>query len=183
MAIDKVLYFPLTVVQTGGVFVQQVAPVVSDLTLSSTGTYQVVSLIATIGATADGMYILNPNTGQWRRVLPYLTLNSFIFDAVTLYVYVPTVGTTVLQTQGLGSVWSVYRNASAITAFTTSSNNIILSNPSQTNDTFCVVAWHGNGGSGGGITDAPANGLAYVRQNASWSTLDSQILDEGNFGS
>jgi hypothetical protein len=177
--IEKVLYYPITMAQGSGAQVLQSAPVVDDLTPGSTGVYPAVALVKDVGTYVNGLFMVG-TMGTWRRVLPYLTLSDLIFDAAIVYCWAPNAGTTVLPTAGLQTP-RVYRNAAQITAYTQSGSSIVLTTPSQTNDTFCVISLKTGGG--GGIADAPNDGLAYVRKSLNWSDLNLQTLTEGTYGS
>lgn len=182
MAIDKVLYFPITAVSSIGTRVPLFAPVVDSLTVSSTGTFSVVALVKDVGTQLAGLYRLD-DLGVWRRALPYLTLSSFIFESVEVFSYLPNSGTTILQATDLpNTLVEVYRNAGKITTFTVSGNNVILNSPSQPNDSFIVLSFITTSSGGGGIPDAPSDNNAYVRKMQAWDNLNNQTLNEGSFG-
>jgi hypothetical protein len=177
-----VLYLPYTLILGNGTSSQQIAPTVMELSLSNTAPTGPSNVVLTqqFGAFAPGVYQWSPFKQKWIFMFDYAALCAALFSIASAYICLPNVGATVIPIGASGdAIVKVTRNGAPETNFTLNGTGVVLSAPASVGDVFFIAQQSPLKPSTliipGGIPEAPSNGLAYVRENAGWSTLSSAL--------
>jgi hypothetical protein len=143
------LYVPFTAVLADGSTVARIAPTVDEIPLSPVVSYNsggqlvtndTVVLAETGGRSPAGAYQWGPGSGRWQFMLDYQSICSQLFGVSDAYLCFPNAGDTLMPVgdPGAASVL-VSRNGVKTTAFTTSSQGIVLDTPVELYEMVMVV--------------------------------------------
>jgi hypothetical protein len=165
-----------------GSITSQSAPTVQEIPAfpDPSGPNNVV-LTQQFGASfAPGVYQWSAVKQRWVFLYGYEQLCTSFFSIADAYVCLPNAGATLLPIGSSGeAAVAVTRNGISFTAYTLSASGVELGIPAQAGDVF-FVARHSLLKPEtlivpGGISEAPSDGSAYVREDAAWVTLSSVI--------
>jgi hypothetical protein len=178
------LLFPYTLI-TGGKVIPSLAPTADSLPITPT-TYSNLVLTQQVGVFAAGAYQWTNN--KWQFVVDYNTICNELFILSQALLVIPSGGDNILPIGDSGSaIVSVYRNGVLMptSSYSVTSSGISLVRPAVLYEVYLVfqnspITPTTPIPSGGGISDAPVDGNAYVRKNAAWDNIQNE-LNEGVF--
>jgi hypothetical protein len=178
------LLFPYMLV-VGGKTTPMLAPTADSLPITPTTNANLV-LTQTVGVFAAGAYQWTNN--KWQFVIDYQTICNELFIISQAFLVMPAAGDNLLPIGNSGdAIVSVYRNGVLLpqTSYTIVGSGISLMRPAVAYEVYLVfqnspITPTTPLPSGGGISDAPTDGTPYVRKNAAWENLQSE-LNEGAF--
>ncbi len=162
------------------------APTADSLPITPTTDSNLV-LTQTVGVFAAGAYQWTNN--KWQFVIDYQTICNELFELSQAFVVIPAGGDNLLPIGDSGAAnVTLYRNGvlQPTTAYSVVSNGISLVRPAILYEVYLVFQ---NSpikpttpvpDGGGGISDAPDDGVAYVRKNEAWENIQNE-LNEGAF--
>jgi hypothetical protein len=178
------LLFPYTLV-INGTQSATLAPTADSLPITPTTNTNLV-LTQQVGVFAAGAYQWTNN--KWQFVIDYQTICNELFILSQAFLIMPSGGDNILPIGDSGAaIVSVYRNGvlQQKSAYTVIGSGISLVRPAAAYEVYLVfqnspITPTTPIPSGGGISDAPSDGNAYVRKNAAWGNIQNE-LNEGAF--
>jgi hypothetical protein len=163
------------------------APTTDSLPLVPDNRGQNLVLTQQVGVFAAGGY--QWVNSRWQFVVSYAVICNDLFGVSQAFLVMPNVGDNLLPIGDSGAALvAVYRNGSLLSSssYSVVNTGIVLTRPAALYEVYLVfqrsplTPTTPVSGGGGGISDAPSDGHAYVRKNASWEIIQNE-LNEGNF--
>jgi hypothetical protein len=178
------LLFPYTLVINGNT-TATLAPTADSLPITPTTNTNLV-LTQQVGVFAAGAYQWTNN--KWQFVIDYPTICNELFVLSKAFVIMPSAGDNLLPIGNSGAaIITLYKNGvlQPQSAYSAVSSGISLVHPAAAYEVYLVfqnspITPTTPIPSGGGISDAPVDGNAYVRKNAGWDNIQNE-LNEGGF--
>lgn len=177
------LFFPYVAVLPNGQKIPMQGMTVESLPVNPDGFGENLILTKQVGVFGPGAYQWVNN--RWQFILSYSTICSELYGVSQVFVALPNAGDNLIPIGDSGAATvTVYKNGIKIpvqTAYSVTTQGISLVNPAKTNDVFAIIQESPiKATTPLGVTEAPANGLAYVRKDDAWELLQNE-LNEGSF--
>jgi hypothetical protein len=179
------LLFPYTMTY-GGQQTARLAPTTDSLPVTPDTNGDNLVLTQQVGVFSAGAYQWTNN--KWQFVIDYKTICNELFAFSKAFVILPSGGDNLLPIGNSGAaIVSLYKNGvlQPPSYYSVTSSGISLVRPAMLYEVYLVFQTSPIQPttpipSGGGISDAPDDGNAYVRKDAAWENIQSE-LNEGVF--
>jgi hypothetical protein len=180
------LFIPYTILRGDGTFIPTNAPIVDSIPAMPTNGIDNLILTSQFGSFVAGAYQWVPQKNKWQYLIDYDTICSQLFGVSDAYLCFPNAGDNFLPVGSSGNaLMEITRNGSPYTTYEITDTGIVLDLPAVAYDIYLVLQASPYTATsiltgGGGIPDAPDDGIAYVRKLQAWEDIQDE-LNEGNF--